>query len=258
MVVLIGMTAFVLDVGSWFRAAARHAVDCRRRRARRRAGASGRPATASAPARSTYANKNGGGVAGATSRSRARTRPNDTIRSRRRSPATASSRRSSALGRSPCDAHASADRRRPDRGRSSRRSPSTSCTRISPGRAARASTRHQTTLPLGKTGAPGAFELINLEPGPDERHRRSEHARDWIPNGYSKYLPLGGYFSDPGAKFNGIAVPERAQRADRHRPALPRLRHARRQWLERRVPRDRLGRLPPPARSADPRQQRHA
>ena len=62
---------------------------------------------------------------------------------------------------------------------------------------------HQTSLPLGKTGAPGAFDLLNLNQGQTNGTVGASTLADWIQNGYSKYLPLGGYFSDPGAKFNG-------------------------------------------------------
>ena len=65
---------------------------------------------------------------------------------------------------------------------------------------------NQTTLPLGKTGAPGAFDLINLNYGQVNGTVGESTLADWIQNGYQKYLPLGGYFSDPGAKFNGNAV----------------------------------------------------
>jgi Flp pilus assembly protein TadG len=58
-----------------------------------------------------------------------------------------------------------------------------------------------TTLPLGKTGAPGAFALVNLDNSITGTVGASTVA-SWIQNGYSGYLPLGDYFSDPGAKWN--------------------------------------------------------
>lgn len=63
----------------------------------------------------------------------------------------------------------------------------------------------QTTLPLGKNGAPGAFGLINLDQSSNGNAGESTLA-DWIQHGFNQYLPLGGYDSDPGAKFNGSAI----------------------------------------------------
>ena len=61
---------------------------------------------------------------------------------------------------------------------------------------------NETTLPLGKTGAPGAFAMINL----DEDHQNgtigASTLGDWILHGFDAYLEPGDYFSDPGAKWN--------------------------------------------------------
>jgi putative Flp pilus-assembly TadE/G-like protein len=58
----------------------------------------------------------------------------------------------------------------------------------------------ETTIPLGKTGAPGAFDLLNLD---GSRGGTSPGTlADWMLNGFDDYLPLGNYYSDPGAKFN--------------------------------------------------------
>lgn len=59
--------------------------------------------------------------------------------------------------------------------------------------------REETTLDLEKVG-PGAFRLMNLDgsrggTGPPI-------LADWMRNGYDDYMPLGWYYSDPGAKFN--------------------------------------------------------
>jgi hypothetical protein len=58
---------------------------------------------------------------------------------------------------------------------------------------------------VGKNGAPGAFALVDLTGDPSGTTGSSTLA-DWITNGYDQYLPLGGYFSDPGAKFNNSQV----------------------------------------------------
>jgi Flp pilus assembly protein TadG len=64
---------------------------------------------------------------------------------------------------------------------------------------------NETTLPLGKTGAPGAFAMLDLSGDPTGTTGASTLA-DWIDNGYDQYLALGGYFSDPGAKFNNSQI----------------------------------------------------
>jgi hypothetical protein len=56
-----------------------------------------------------------------------------------------------------------------------------------------------TSLELDKVG-PGAFRIINIDSsrggiGPST-------LGDWIMRGYEGYMPLGWYFSDPGAKYN--------------------------------------------------------
>jgi Flp pilus assembly protein TadG len=62
-----------------------------------------------------------------------------------------------------------------------------------------------TTIPLGKSGAPGAFDLINLD-GARGGDGGPSTLADWILNGYNGYLGLGGYYSNPGAKFNAAAI----------------------------------------------------
>lgn len=61
----------------------------------------------------------------------------------------------------------------------------------------------ETTLPLGKDGAPGAFGMVNLDPG---SNNGVPNLADWIQSGFDGYLPLGDYNSDPGAKFNSSNV----------------------------------------------------
>jgi Flp pilus assembly protein TadG len=62
-----------------------------------------------------------------------------------------------------------------------------------------------TTLPLGKTGAPGAFGLVNLDRNANGAVGTPVFS-DWIEHGYNDYLPLGGYHSEPGARFNSSLV----------------------------------------------------
>jgi Flp pilus assembly protein TadG len=66
-----------------------------------------------------------------------------------------------------------------------------------------------TTLPLGKTGAPGAFALIDLD-----GNKGGNGASDlgaWIQNGFQDYLNLGDYFSNTGAKFDSTAITDALQ-----------------------------------------------
>jgi hypothetical protein len=63
-----------------------------------------------------------------------------------------------------------------------------------------------TTLDLGKTGAPGAFALVNLDLSDEKGTIGASTLADWIQHGYDKYLPLGSYFSDPGAKWNNNTI----------------------------------------------------
>jgi Putative Flp pilus-assembly TadE/G-like len=64
---------------------------------------------------------------------------------------------------------------------------------------------NETVLPLGKTGAPGAFDLIDLN-GDGKGTVGASTLADWIANGYGDYLGLGDYFSDPGAKWNNSTI----------------------------------------------------
>jgi Flp pilus assembly protein TadG len=61
----------------------------------------------------------------------------------------------------------------------------------------------ETTLPLGKDGAPGAFGLVTLDPNASHG---TPLTADWLRNGFSGYLDLGDYISDSGASFNGNDV----------------------------------------------------
>jgi hypothetical protein len=64
--------------------------------------------------------------------------------------------------------------------------------------------KQQTTLNFDPMGAPGAFGMLNLD-GQNGTVGTSDEA-NWILDGFSKYLPLGKYRSDPGAKFSSQEV----------------------------------------------------
>ena len=63
----------------------------------------------------------------------------------------------------------------------------------------------ETTLPLGKDGAPGAFGMIDLISG-DNGNVGSSTLGDWVQHGFDDYLSLGKYDSDPGAKFDSSDI----------------------------------------------------
>jgi Flp pilus assembly protein TadG len=69
---------------------------------------------------------------------------------------------------------------------------------------------YTTTLPLGKTGAPGAFDLVNLSNDPTGTIGASTLA-DWVLHGFDAYLSLGDYFSDTGAKWNNSQIQDALQ-----------------------------------------------
>jgi hypothetical protein len=58
----------------------------------------------------------------------------------------------------------------------------------------------ETTLDYEPLGAPGAFGMLNLKGGNGTPGASDE--ANWILHGFDKYLPLGEYQSDPGAKFS--------------------------------------------------------
>ena len=62
----------------------------------------------------------------------------------------------------------------------------------------------QTTLDFDPMGAPGAFGMLNLDNG--NGTPGSSEEGQWIDQGFDKFLPLGKYRSDPGAKFSSQNV----------------------------------------------------
>jgi hypothetical protein len=58
----------------------------------------------------------------------------------------------------------------------------------------------ETTMQFDPMGAPGAFGMLNLDG--EQGTVGSSNEAAWILKGFDKYLPLGIYRSDPGAKFS--------------------------------------------------------
>jgi hypothetical protein len=202
LIALIGLVGFVLDVGSWYRQqrVTQATVD-----AAALAGAQALPADpASANGlATTYANKNDG-VAGATITFSSKYSANDTIKVVAAKPTGGLFSSVFGLSSVTVHAHASAISEIPTAatgvapigvwiGQDKLSGPGCPCF------------NQPTTLPMNKKGAPGAFGFINLDASVNGAVGTSTIAQ-WIASGYDQYLPLGGYFSDPGAKFNASSV----------------------------------------------------
>lgn len=205
LVVLLGMAALVLDIGSWYRAdrATQSTAD-----AAALAGAQALPydpANASSLALQ-YSDKNGGGLSSSDIQITQGLDPNDTIKVHVRRSATGvftklfgvnsvnvgstATARASLMQSAQYVAPIGVNIKHPMlRGTSG-------CPCFGPG--------NETTLPLGKTGAPGSFDLLNIDGS--KGGTGGQTLADWIIKGYSGYLPIGSYLSDTGAKWNDSLV----------------------------------------------------
>src|SRR5438876_7995461 len=203
--VLLGMAALVLDVGSWYRTkrAAQSTAD-----AAALAGAQALPYDTAGASNLAmqYANKNGGGVlpSGVTFSNGVGT--NDTITVKMTKPATGvfsklfgvktvtvgatATARASLMQSAQYVAPIGVNLKHP------KLKGTPSCPCFGAGNA--------TTLPLGKTGAPGSFDLLNIDGS--KGGTGGQTLADWIIHGYSGYLPIGAYLSDTGAKWNDNPV----------------------------------------------------
>jgi hypothetical protein len=205
LVAILGMAALVLDVGNWFhtKRQLQGTAD-----AATLAGAQklpDDPSGASTMAMS-YANQNGGNVAGANITITSTVLPNDTIsvRARKTDPGFFSG----VLGIASADIDARAKARVGPPSRTRYVAPMTVfCGHdlIQNCDGDHVPTFNvPTTLDFDKMGAPGAFGMLNLS-GDNGTPGSSEEA-DWILHGFNKYLGLGKYRSDPGAKFSSSNV----------------------------------------------------
>jgi Flp pilus assembly protein TadG len=207
LVVLLGMAALVLDVGSWYRAdrATQSTAD-----AAALAGAQALPYD-TANARSLaqqYANKNGGGVTGGDiTITSSNFSVNDTVQVQVHRTAAGvftklfgvnsvgvgskATARASLMQSAQYVAPIGVNIKHPKL-----KGGPASCPCFGAG--------NVTTLPLGKTGAPGSFDLLNIDGS--KGGTGGQTLADWILHGYSGYLPLGSYLSDTGAKWNDSLV----------------------------------------------------
>jgi len=206
LVVLLGMAALVLDIGSWYRAdrATQSTAD-----AAALAGAQALPydTTNARALAQQYSNKNGGGVTGGdVTITSSPYSANDTIKVQVHRTASGvfttlfgvnqvgvgskATARASLMQSAQYVAPIGVNLKHPDlKG-------TTACPCFGPG--------NVTTLPLGKNGAPGSFDLINIDGS--KGGTGGQILADWILHGYSGYLPIGSYLSDTGAKWNDSLV----------------------------------------------------
>jgi Flp pilus assembly protein TadG len=201
--VLLGMAALVLDVGSWYRAdrATQSTAD-----AAALAGAQALPDSTSnaTDLASGYTSKNGGGLDSVNFSSSYG--PNDTISVSIKRPANGIFTRLFGVNSVNVGSKATA-----------RTSLITSAKYVAPIVVRNTHPKllgtvgcpcfdpsNTTTIPLGRNGAPGAFDLLNLD---GSRGGTSPGTLgDWMLKGYDGYLNVGGYFSDPGAKWDSAEV----------------------------------------------------
>ena len=205
LVVILGMAALVLDVGNWFHTKRRLQGTAD---AAALAGAQQLPDDPSGAQTMamSYANQNGGDVASANITVSSTVLPNDTIsvRARKTDPGFFSG----VLGIASADIDARAK---------VRVGPPAQARYVAPMVVYCGQDLIQncdgktvptfgvpTTLPYDKMGAPGAFGMLNLDGGNGTPGSSTE--ADWILKGFDKYLGLGAYNSDPGAKFSSSNI----------------------------------------------------
>jgi hypothetical protein len=205
LVVILGMAALVLDVGNWFHTKRRLQGTAD---AAALAGAQELPDDPSAAQTMamSYANQNGGDVAGANIVVSSTVLPNDTISVRARKTDPGFFSNIFGIASADIDARAKA-----------RVGPPAQAKYVAPmvvycghDLIQNCDGSHvptfnvQTTMDFDKMGAPGAFGMLNLQGGNGAVGAKEE--ADWILKGFDKYLPLGLYRSDPGAKFESSNV----------------------------------------------------
>jgi len=203
LVVLLGMAALVLDIGSWYRAdrATQSTADA--------AALAGAQALPSSPTNANtlslqYVTKNGGGSPSVTFSTKYLT--NDTVKVNVTKPAQGIFTKLFGVRTVTVGSHAAARASLMDQAKyvapigvnilNPKLKGTTTCPCFG--------STNLTVLPLGKTGAPGAFDLLNI----DSSHGGTGPSilADWILHGYDGYLSLGDYFSDAGAKWNSSQV----------------------------------------------------
>jgi putative Flp pilus-assembly TadE/G-like protein len=211
LVVLCGMAALVLDVGSWYRAdrALQQTAD-----AAALAGAQGlpdSPSTATALA-IQYANKNGGGLDSSGISFSGAVVANDTISVKMTRPAPGFFSKVLGLASVTVAAHAAA--RSANAGEALYVAP-IAVNYLHPmltGCKPKPVCTDDTTINLydlhspGGGDAAGSFDLINLRKNDSTGSVGSGDLSTWITDGFQDYLPLGDYYAVPSTKWNSSQV----------------------------------------------------
>ena len=195
------MAALVVDVGNWYHTKRRLQGTAD---AAALAGAQRLPNSPSGAQTMalSYANQNGGDVAGANIIVTSTVQPNDTISVRARKTAPGFFSRVLGIASVDIDARAKA-----------RVGPPLEARYVAPmvvfcdhtlihncNGKSQPEPDFPTTMNYDPMGAPGAFGMLNLDGGNGTPGSSDE--ADWIQYGFNRYLPLGIYRSDPGAKFS--------------------------------------------------------
>jgi hypothetical protein len=201
LVVMLGMAALVLDAGAWFRTKRRLQGTAD---AAALAGAQKLPEdpTAASNMAMSYANQNGGDVAGADIVVTSTLQKDDTISVKARKTDAGVFSSILGIGSANIDARAKA-----------RVGPPVQARYVAPmvvfcdhplihncDGTSEPDFGVLTTMDYDPMGAPGAFGMLNLQN--DNGTPGSSDEADWILHGFDKYLGLGDYRSDPGAKFS--------------------------------------------------------
>jgi secretion/DNA translocation related TadE-like protein len=203
LVVLLGMAALVLDIGSWYRADrdTQSTAD-----SAALAGAQSLPNDTgqAVSLASSYAGKNGGGLQSATISSSIAS--NDTIKVKisRQSPGIFTKffgHDSTTVGSSATARTAlisSAKYVAPIVVKNTH--PKLLGTPGCPCFGKPGANTNLTTIPLDRNGAPGAFDLLNLDGS--KGGTSGGRLANWMLKGYNDYLNIGQFYSDPGAKWD--------------------------------------------------------
>src|SRR3954449_4141589 len=203
MLVLLGMAGLVIDVGSWYRAQRNLQSDAD---AAALAGAQELPADTAAAGvmAQSYATKNGYSLTASGIAFSGVTVPNDSITIKVKSPSPTFFTK--LFGINSVDVAAQATAKNDLLGQARYVAPITvnikhpllagnNCPCF----------KTETTLPLDKNGAPGAFGLLDLDEG---KGNGGSTLADWILDGFNGALGLGDHSSNTGAKFNGNGIDE--------------------------------------------------
>jgi Putative Flp pilus-assembly TadE/G-like len=202
----LAMSAFVLDVGSWFR---EHRHTQRISDAAALAGAQELPSTANATTFALqYSDKNDGGVAPGDITFETKYLTNDTISVTAHRTASGFFSNIFGIGTVNLTAHAKARAGIPS---AARYVAPIAVNRLHPMLQPPCNPicTDDTTITLanlhisGGGDASGAFALLDLDG--DQGTAGESTLADWMAHGYSELMPLGTYYSDTGTKFNGGA-----------------------------------------------------